>query len=180
MRSTPTREDQYLAHVDERERRHSRHNVFHEQRYALGVVDQIRFSCSSYGDEPRIMYGLTTKSASGCEAETNRLPLSGDRSRHALRAAALSRLHFFLLLRCGIRRWPFVRRGRGVRRFFGRFVRVFWRECWLRLFLRVAWLRSIVDDRYSRGRRVRAHARQNDSLPAKQSRVGMRGTVDAR
>ena len=47
------------------------------------------------------MYGLTMKIASGCEAETNRLIFSGDHSRHALREAALSRLHFFLLLRWG-------------------------------------------------------------------------------
>ena len=38
--SAATRENQHLAHVDERERRHSRHYIFHEQRYALGVVDQ--------------------------------------------------------------------------------------------------------------------------------------------
>src|SRR4030095_11692854 len=95
MGPSPPCEDQHLAHVDERERRHSRHYVFHEQRYALGVVDQIRFGCSSYGDEPRLMYGLIAKSASGCGAESNRLLLSDDRSRHALRAAALSRCTFF-------------------------------------------------------------------------------------
>src|SRR5207244_5160028 len=61
VRPAAPREDQQLAHVDEREGGYSRHHIFHEQRNALGVVDQIRFSCSSYGDEPRLMYGTRSE-----------------------------------------------------------------------------------------------------------------------
>ena len=114
-RAAGPREDQDLAHVDERQRGHTCHDVVHEQREPLRVVDHAALLDPARRDTTGLPRGF--RYVQLCEGyEPRRLY---KRSRYIAGATALSRKIFLrnvLRLGCGVggRCWKRRRFGRGL------------------------------------------------------------------